>query len=78
MDAADDHADPGHPSHTAACPTAALQDLTSAGHSGRGNAQTPDTDTGRRTPDTWTLRRPHRTLDTGPVDRQPWTLVART
>ena len=30
------------------------------------------------TPDTWTLRRPHRTLDSGPVDRQAWTLVART
>jgi hypothetical protein len=28
---------------------AALQDLTSAGHSARGNAQTPDADTGRRT-----------------------------
>src|SRR5829696_9361723 len=27
MDAAGDHADPGHPSRTAACPTAALQDL---------------------------------------------------
>jgi hypothetical protein len=68
MDPAGDHADPGHPSHPAACPTAALQDLTSAGHSARGNAQTPDADTGRRhrTPDTWTLRRPHRT----PV---PWT-----
>src|SRR5829696_2453732 len=78
MDPAGDHADPGHPSHTAACPTAALQDLTSAGHSGRGNAQTPDADTGRRTVDTWTLRRPHRTLDSGPVDRQAWTLVART
>ena len=38
MDAAGDHADPGHPSRTAACPTAALQDLTSAGHSARGNA----------------------------------------
>jgi hypothetical protein len=57
---------------------AALQDLTSAGHSGRGNEQTPDAHTGRRTADTWTLRRPHRTLDTGPVDRQAWTLVART
>ena len=78
MDAAGDHADPGHPSRTAACPTAALQDLTSAGHSGRGNAQTPDAHTGRRTADTWTLRRPHRTLDIGPVDRQAWTLVART
>jgi len=58
MDAADDHADPGHPSRTAACPTAALQDLTSAGHSGRGNAQTPDAHTGRR----------HRTPDSGQLD----------
>ena len=57
---------------------AALQDLTSAGHSGRGNEQTPDAHTGRRTADTWTLRRPHRTLNSGPVDRQAWTLVART
>ena len=48
------------------------------GRSGRGNAQTPDAHTGRRTADTWTLRRPHRTLDTGHVDRQAWTLVART
>jgi hypothetical protein len=57
---------------------AALQDLTSAGHSARGKAQTPDADTGRLTADTWTLRRPHRTLDSGPVDRQAWTLIART
>ena len=67
------------PSQSYSClPTAALQDLTPAGHSGRGNAQTPDAHSGRRTADTWTLRRPHRTLDTGPVDRQAWTLVART
>jgi hypothetical protein len=67
------------PSQPYGClPTAALQDLTSAGHSGRGNTQTPDAHTGRRTADTWTLRRPHRTLDIGPVDRQAWTLVART
>ena len=39
---------------------------------------TPGAHTGRRTADTWTLRRPHRTLDIGPVDRQAWTLVART
>src|SRR5829696_4112011 len=56
MDTAGDHADPSHPSRTAAYPTAALQDLTSAGHSGRGNAQTPDgphrtPDSGRRTAD---------------------------
>ena len=39
---------------------------------------TPGADTGRWTADTWTLRRPHRTLDIGPVDRQAWTLVTRT
>jgi hypothetical protein len=44
----------------------------------RHRTPTPDADTGRRTADTWTLRRPHRTLDSGPVDRQAWTLVART
>jgi hypothetical protein len=71
VDAAGDHADPGHPSRAAACPTAALHDLTPAGHSGRGNARTPDT--GQRTADTWTLRRPHRTLDTGRLDRHAWT-----
>jgi hypothetical protein len=67
MDAAGDHADPGHPSHTAAC-HAALQDLTSAGHSGRGNAQIPDAHTGRRTADTW--RSDARTGHWTPV---PWT-----
>jgi hypothetical protein len=73
MDMAGDHADPGHPSRTAACPTAALQDLTSAGHSGRGNAQTPDAHTGRR----------HRTPDSGHLDAQTpapdhWTSVPWT
>ncbi len=59
---------------------AALQDLTSAGHSARGNAQTADADTGHRTADTWTLSRPHRTLDSGPVDRQAghWSLAPDT
>jgi hypothetical protein len=62
------------PSQPYGClPTAALHDLTSAGHSARGR-----TDTGRRTADTWTLRRPHRTLDSGRMDRQAWTLVAHT
>jgi hypothetical protein len=64
MDAAGDHADPAHPSRTAACPTAALQDLTSAGHSGRGNAQTPDAHTGRRTADAG-QRTPGRSDGTG-------------
>jgi hypothetical protein len=77
MDAAGDHADPAIPAVRLPA-HAALQDLTSAGHRARGNAQTPDADTGRRTANTWTLRRPHRTLDSGPVDRQAWTLAART
>jgi hypothetical protein len=51
-------------------------------HLGRTQWTRQRTNTGRRhrtwTADTWTLRRPHRTLDTGPVDRQAWTLVART
>src|SRR5215218_6695179 len=45
VDAAGDHADPGHPSRAAACPAAALHDLTSAGHSGR---WTPDAGRGHR------------------------------
>ena len=41
---------------------------------------TPHADTGRRTADTWTLRRPHRTLDIGPVDskRGHWSLAPDT
>jgi hypothetical protein len=53
-------------------------DHTPVGHSGRGNARTPDAHAGHRTPDTWTLRRPHRTPDSGRVDRHAWTLSART
>jgi hypothetical protein len=78
VDTTGDHADPGHPSHAAACPTAALHDLTPGGHSRRGTPRTPDAHTGHRPPDTWTLRRPHRTLGTGRVDRHAWTLDART
>src|SRR5215218_8594439 len=83
VDAAGDHADPGHPSRAAACPTAALHDLTPAGHSGRGNARTPDT--GQRTADTGDLDAQTPAPDTGHrspgqarVDRHAWTLVART
>jgi hypothetical protein len=75
MDTAGDHADPGHPSHTAAYPTATLHDLP-AGHSGRGSARTLDADPGHWTPDTWTPKRPNRTLDSGRVDRHAWTLDA--
>jgi hypothetical protein len=76
MDAAGDHADPDHPSRTAACPrprsrTSLRPDTADAAtHRHR----TPDS--GRRTADTWTLRRPHRTLDIGPVDRQAWMSLA--
>ena len=49
-------------------PTATLHDLL-----GRTQGTREPTDTGHppgdRTPDTWTLRRPHRTLDSGRVDR---------
>ena len=87
MDAAGDHADRGHPSRAAACPTARSTTSLSADTAGaethRHRTPTPDArrqtpDAGRRTADTWTLRRPHRTLDTGRVARQAWTLVART
>src|SRR5512132_2105552 len=82
MDAAGDHADPAIPAVRLPAPpprsrTSPRPDTAHAAtHKHR--TPTPDADTGRRTADTWTLRRPHRTLDTGPVDRQAWTLVART
>jgi hypothetical protein len=77
MDAAGDHADPGHPSHTAACPRRAP-----GPHFGRTQRTRQRTDTGRR----------HRTPDSGHLDAQTpapdtghrfrgqarWTLVART
>jgi hypothetical protein len=47
-------------------------------HFGRTQRTRTRTDTGRRTLDTWTLGRPHRTLDTGGVDRHVWTLDPRT
>jgi hypothetical protein len=62
---AGDHADPGaHPSRAAACPTAALHDLTSVGPSGHGHRTS---DTGRRTPDVahWTPGRSDAAPDTG-------------
>jgi hypothetical protein len=82
MDAAGDHADPGHPSHRAACPPprsrTSLRPDTADAATHRHRTPTPDA--GQRTADSGqrTLRRPHRTLDIGPVDRQAWTLVART
>ena len=83
MDAAGDHADPGHPSRTAACPTAALQDLTWAGHSGRGNAQTPDAghrtaDTGQRTPGRSDARTGHWTPVPWTGKRGHWSLAPDT
>jgi hypothetical protein len=47
-------------------------------HFGRTQRTRQRTNAGRRTADTWTLRRPHRTRDIGPVDSQAWTLVADT
>jgi hypothetical protein len=82
MDAAGDHADPGHPSRTAACPTAALQDLTSAGHSGRATHKhrtpTPDTDTGQRTPGRSDARTGHWTSVPWTGKRGPWSLAPDT
>ena len=55
MDAAGDHADPGHPSRTAACPRRAP-----GPHFGRTQRTRQRTDTGR----------PHRTPDSGHLDAQ--------
>jgi hypothetical protein len=60
------------------CSRTSLRPDTADAATHRHRTPTPDADTGRRTADTWTLRRPHRTLDIGPVDRQAWTLLART
>jgi hypothetical protein len=76
VDAAGDHADPGHPSRAAACPTAALHDLTSAGHSGRGNARTPDT--GQRTPGRSDARTGHWTPVAWTGTRGHWSLAPDT
>jgi hypothetical protein len=76
VDAAGDHADPGHPSRAAACPTAALHDLTSAGHSGRGNARTPDT--GHRTPGRSDARTGHWTPVAWTGTRGHWSLAPDT
>ena len=54
--------------------TTSLRPDTADAATHRHRTPTPE----RRTADTWALRRPHRTLDSGPVDRQAWTLVART
>ena len=82
MDAAGDHADPGHPAVRLPAPPprsrTSLRPDTADAATHKHRTPTPDADTRRRTADTWTLRRPHRTLDIGPVDRQAWTLVART
>jgi hypothetical protein len=53
---------PASPAVRPPAATAALH-LTSVGPSGRGHGHRTS-DTGRRTPDIWTLGRPHRTLDT--------------
>jgi hypothetical protein len=82
MDTAGDHLDPGHPSRTAACPlprsTTSLRPDTAdaATHKHR----TPTPDAGQRTPDSGHLDAQTSAPDTdsGPVDRQARTLVART
>jgi hypothetical protein len=68
MDAGADHADPGHPSHTAACPRRAPRP-----HFGRTQRTRQRTDTGRQ----------HRTPDSGHLDAQDartghWTAVPWT
>jgi hypothetical protein len=63
MDAAGDHADPGHPSRTAACPPP--RSRTSL------RPDTADAATHRH-------RTPAPDAGHGPVDRQAWILVART
>src|SRR5215207_4286075 len=67
MDAAGDHADPGHPSRTAACPTAAPQDLTPAGPADAATHRhrTPTPDAGQRTPDSGHLDAHTPAPDTG-------------
>jgi hypothetical protein len=70
-----DHAEPGHPS--VRLPAPPPRSTTSLGRTQRTRTLT---DTGRRTLDTWTLGRPHRTLDTGGVDStcRHWTLGLNT
>jgi hypothetical protein len=60
VDRAGDHADPGHPSRAAACPTAGSTTLLRSDTADAG------------THGLWTLRRLHRTPDTGRVDRHAW------
>jgi hypothetical protein len=68
MDVAGDHADPGHPSHTAACPRRAP-----GPHFGRTQRTRQRTDTGRRTADTG-QRTPGRSdARTGHWTAVPWT-----
>ena len=68
MDAAGDHADPGHPSHTAACPRRAP-----GPHFGRTQRTRQRTDTGRRTADAG-QRTPGRSdAHTGHWTAVPWT-----
>jgi hypothetical protein len=81
MDAAGDHADPGHPSHTAACPpprsrtslrpdtadAATHRHRTPTPDAGHLDAQTPAPDTGHRSHGQASVDtgRSHRTPDTG-------------
>ena len=80
MDAAGDHADPGHPSHTAACPTPRSRTSLWPDTADTATHKTPDARTGRRTADTWTLRRPpgHWTPVRWTGKRGHWSLAPDT
>ena len=75
MDTAGDHADPGHPSRTPACPTphsttSPRSDTADAGTHGHRTPGRSDARTGHRTPVAWTGTRGHWTLT---PDTEHWT-----
>jgi hypothetical protein len=74
VDTAGDHADPGYPSHAAACPPP----TSTTPRRTQRTRERMDTGRPHWTPDAWTLRCPHRTLDSGRVDGHAWPLDART
>jgi hypothetical protein len=86
MDAAGDHADPGHPSHTAACPRRApgphfgrTQRTRQRIDTGRRHrTPTPDADTGRRTAGRSDARTGHWTAVPWTGKRGHWSLAPDT
>jgi hypothetical protein len=80
MDAAGDHADPGHPSHTAACPTprsrTSLRPDTA--HAATHRHRTPTPDTGQRTPGRSDARTGHWTAVPWTGKRGHWSLAPDT